>query len=114
MKLEIDELLNDITRARARLLDKIASLPLNISGVTQVNDRCVIVRSSALVDGRLSSRYYITKSTRKVLLDVVQCTPIESLPDRIEGIIENGEVRGQRIHPDIVAALQSAWIGCMA
>ena len=118
MKKNFQELEAQTSLARERLKNAIRALPDSADGVKMLGTNCGTVSFSHIAShgGNLSAHYYLTRETKKVLLNLIDSNrTVESLVTAIETVLTTGKLKctgyTEIIAPNVLEALKAAWEG---
>lgn len=96
----------------------IKTLPEATPGVQMLGSNCAVVSSKTIAKnhGILSPSYYINSENKKMLMDMIDRSSIESLGNKIEHILRTETIpqhdgRRTRVSPAFIKALRRIWEG---
>jgi hypothetical protein len=115
MKKQFQDITNQVSEAKARLVQAIRDLPDSAGGVKMLTPNCCTVSSSQIAQHgfNLSPRYWLTHETKTQLIALVDSSrTIESTVNAVEAVLTTGKLKdGSKIPPNVLEALKKAWEG---
>lgn len=102
---------------KERLKSLLKSLPEATPGVQMLGPRSASVSLSTIAQHGyiLSPRYYLSLGSKKMLLEMVEKSTLNTLAEKFERIMKTGTLiignTHEKVHPAFVEALKKAWQG---
>jgi hypothetical protein len=111
MKNEFNQLCEQARAAKARLRQRILSLPDSAEGVTMLSKSCCTVPFSLMGHKNWSPNYWLTKEIKNELVSMIDSNRnIDSTITSIETVLASGKLKDGSILPtNVLTALKEAW-----